>query len=516
MMLSCSRARLSTRAARLPIVALVGAPNAGKSTLFNRIAGRASARPGAIWRPRQRAIVSEEAGTTRDRLYGTVEWEGRTFEAVDTAGLYDEPTDPSDAAVRMPVIHAAAERQAAAALAEAAVVVYVVDGTVGAGPRERALGARLRTLGKPIVVAVNKVDGPHRADLALDFWSLGLGEPVALSAVHGLGTGTLLSAVAEQLDAVQAAREAAGEELGDALYALPRARPLHIAIVGRPNAGKSTLLNRLLGAERSVVSELAGTTRDAVVAECEWNGQPIVLLDTAGLQKRPRDRVATGTPDSGAQENALRELSKSTVALVLFDAVQGFTLHDARVLAQCLESHRSCVLVGNKWDASDGAFWPAVEEAARRIIRNLDYVPILPMSASTGAGVSEVLDEAMRVADARKAHVPTTELLDAIEHAMRLRSPPRGTRIHHAVQADAEVPTFVLFVRGDIPPRSYLAYLEARIREQAGFPGTPLRIVCKKDAVDEARAARHAPRRDDGRRRVAARRQRGSSSSKRR
>jgi GTP-binding protein len=361
--------------------------------------------------------------------------------------------------------------------------------TLGVTAVDEMIAERLRCLGKPVLLAVNKVDSVDRLALVAEFWELRLGEPLPISAVHGTGTGDLLStAVAACARAAADAPPPLDPAAGDA--EAPLLRPLHVALVGRPNAGKSSLLNRLLGAERTAVSPTAGTTRDSVSAELLWRQQTLVLVDTAGLRKRATERGGTDA-DGRAQSAAARCVRDATVALCLFDAELGMTQHDISVLQSCIDEGRSVVLCANKWDAASaaGQRWGEVEAQLRRSLPNLEHVPILPISAATGEGLDRALSKAVEVAKGRAGRVPTAELNEAIAHAIARQPPPRGCSVRHAIQADAEVPTFVLFTRGPPTPSSYLRYLERCIREQIAFEGTPVRLMCKTDSGARARGA---------------------------
>lgn len=487
-----ARASSTVHARRLPVVALVGAPNVGKSTLFNRLVDRPRRHRGVIseWAgPQQRAIVCDEPGTTRDRLYGRVEWEGTTLQLVDTAGLEEDlPRAAPSAAERDALAFArelrgVAMRQTELAVAEASAIILVVDVSLGVTALDEALCSRLRSLGKPVVLAVNKVDSTQRLELVSEFWELNLSEPIPISAVHGRGTGQLLTAAIAACARARASTVASEQEASEeAQPPAPLLRPLHVAIAGRPNAGKSSLLNRLLGWERAAVSALPGTTRDAVRAELAWNGRTLVLVDTAGLERRLTDR--RGADAAGqSQLGASRGVRDSSVVLVLFDSAIGLSQHDVSVLSRCADEGRSTVLCANKWDVARtaGSQWPAVERHLRAQLPTFSHVPIVPISASTGEGVEHAMQVALEVAEGRKAHVPTSELNEALRHAIARQPPPHGCALRHAVQVDSEVPTFALFTRGRDLPTSYLRFIERCIREQVAFEGTPVRLVCKDD-----------------------------------
>ena len=437
------------------LVAVVGRPNVGKSTLFNRLVGD------------RVAIVEDEPGTTRDRLYATTEWRGREFTLVDTAGLAgpvrpgparDSPDDRDlDDAVR---------RQAEAAIDEADVVVFVVDAKEGVLPVEYDVADRLRRSRKAVVLAANKTESWRTEAQAAEFYALGLGELHTVSALQGTGTGDLLDAIVGKLP------PAANEEADTA--------DARIAIVGRPNVGKSSFLNRLAGEERAVVAESPGTTRDTVDTVIE-RGRRIRLVDTAGIRRR--GRIEEGI-EKFALLRTVRALERADVAILLTDATDGITAQDAHIAGYALEAYIGLVLAVNKWDlVQHGADTTRAAESA--IAREFHFAPWLGhrlVSAKTGRNVEEALADAVAVADERKKRISTADLHRLLMEAVAAHPPPgdrtgKEVRFHYVTQAKGPAPTFVFFV--DRPAAvhfSYTRYLENRIRERFGFRGTPIRI----------------------------------------
>lgn len=428
-----------------PIVALVGRPNVGKSTLFNRLVGE------------RLAIVEEMPGTTRDRLYADAEWAGAPFTVVDTGGLVLGDSDDLTAQVRA---------QAQLAMGEADVIVFLTDVREGLTPADRDIAELLRRTERPVFLAVNKADNPQRRLEAVEFWELGLGQPYPISALHGTGTGDLL-------DRVVAAFPRREEEEEDEVVKL--------AIVGRPNVGKSSLLNRLLGQERAIVSEAPGTTRDAIDTELEWEGEPLVLIDTAGIRRR--GHIERGIEKYGVMR-ALRAIQRCDVALLLIDATEGVTAQDAHIGGYILEAGKSIVVLVNKWDLVQKTPHTMAEytEQVRAALRFLSYVPVLFISAKTGQRVDQVIPTALAVRAARHVRVPTSELNQLVQEATARHAPPskagKRLRFYYATQPSTDPPTFVFFVNDvRLVHFSYERYLENRIRERYGFLGTPLRLA---------------------------------------
>ncbi len=451
---------------RMPVVALVGRPNVGKSTLFNRLTGE------------RRAIVEDEPGTTRDRLYGQSEWSGRNFIVVDTGGLDialtekapDKGDQPAALSVSSRDYAREIRQQAEIAIAEADVVVLLVDARDGLTSADRDVAEILRRSGRPVILAVNKADNEARRQAALEFYELNLGEPYPISALHGTGTGDLLDAIVAGLPVIEE------EEPADTV---------RVAIVGRPNVGKSSLLNALLQEERAIVSPIPGTTRDAIDTELKWEGQRITLIDTAGIRRR--GRVEPGV-EKYSVLRALNAIQRADVVLLVVDATEGITAQDTHVAGFILEAYKSVAVIVNKWDAvpnKDERTMQQFTAEIRQKLRFMDYVPVLFISALTRQRVSKVLPLAMAVAAQRLVRVPTAELNRLLREAMSAHPAPsrRGKplKLLYATQADVAPPTFVLFVNDpELVHFSYVRFLENRIREQFPFEGTPLRFYFRR------------------------------------
>ncbi len=434
-----------------PIIAIVGRPNVGKSTLFNRLVDE------------RIAIVADTAGTTRDRLYGEAEFAGREFLVVDTGGLaledrLDLPGTPS---AMLAGVHA----QAQLAIDDADAIVFVVDVEQGPTPDDFEIAALLRQTAKPVYLVVNKADNEARRLQAVDFYQLGLAEPIAISALHGVGTGDLLDLIIAKLPVEPEAE--------------PNVVP-HLAIVGRPNVGKSSLLNAILGEERALVSEIAGTTRDAVDTELVWNGQPVVLIDTAGLRRR--GHIVPGI-EKYSSLRALRAIARADVALLVIDAVDGVMAQDQHVVHYVLEEGKGLVIVVNKWDLveKDNSTMGEYTERVRAALDFIAYAPILFVSAKTHQRVRQVVDKALQVRAAWQMRVPPDELNELVREATSRHTPPaRGKRIlkfYSAIQSGIAPPTFVFYVSDrKMLHFSYERYLENQIRERWSFEGAPLRL----------------------------------------
>ena len=448
-----------------PIVALVGRPNVGKSTLFNRLVGE------------RMAIVDETPGTTRDRLFGESEWNGRTFNIVDTGGI--DPTHGGKTPLSVGSVEFIQDIrvQAQAAIQEADAILFVNDGQAGITAPDREVADILRRSQKklddgsfwpPIFVVVNKCESRERRDQAAEFYEFGLGDPFAISAIHGTSTGDLL-------DALVASFPQQPEDEED--------ENIKIAIVGKPNAGKSSLLNKLAGVERVIVSPIAGTTRDAIDTEIEYDGLPITLIDTAGIRKR-------GKIEHGVEQysvlRAFKSIERADVALLMIDAVEGITAQDAHIAGYILEEWKSCVVLVNKWDAieKDNETMDAYTAKIRNDLNFMDYVPILFISAKTGQRVDQVMPMALRVQEERLARLTTSTINEIIHKAQDAHPHPthagRAMKMYYGTQVRSDPPTFMIYVNDSkLMHFSYLRYLENQIRKEYGFLGTPIRIVTK-------------------------------------
>ncbi|GAB5536068.1 MAG: ribosome biogenesis GTPase Der [Rubricoccaceae bacterium] len=438
----------------MALVAIVGRPNVGKSTLFNRLTEE------------RRAIVHDEPGVTRDRLFGDVIWNGRTFDLVDTGGLVPRSAERFEAAIR---------EQVMLTLEEADVILFVVDTETGITDLDQEVAQRLRRAEQPVILVANKADNQTRALDAAEFYSLGFEHVFPLSAINGTGTGDFLDLVVESLPPESEATEDDGA---------PR-----IAFIGRPNVGKSSLANHLLGRERSIVTEIAGTTRDSIDARMEWaspsGSREIVLVDTAGLRKKAR---VTENVEFYSTLRTERAIQSCDVAVLLIDAERGLEAQDARVLREAEQLKKGLVLVVNKWDlVADKETNTArdIERAMRDRLGLMDYVPVLFASALTGQRAEKTLELALQVYDEREKRVPTTELNEVIQKAVERQHPPsfRGAfvRIKYANQVREAPPVFAFFANHpEGVKESYRRYLENKIREAFGFEGVPLTLSFKK------------------------------------
>ena len=435
------------------MVAVVGRPNVGKSTLVNRIVGR------------REAIVQEKPGVTRDRKVLEAEWSGRVFTLVDTGGWLAGRQDTLDSKV---------SRQSERAVSEADVVLLVVDTTVGITEEDDRVAGLLRRSGRPVLVVANKADSERRELEAWEFGRLGLGDPWPVSALHGRGTGDLLDEVIGHFpqehpgtdDALDdgAARDGAADAEEDADAA--------VAIVGRPNVGKSTLFNRLIGDERSVVHDMPGTTRDAIDTVVETSEGRIRFVDTAGMRRK--SRVDDGT-EYYSFVRALRAIDSADAALLVIDATEGVTHQDQRLAERIDAAGSPVVLVLNKWDLLGDAEERAVltSDVADRL-GFLGYAPVLKISAKTGLGVHKLLPAVHEAIEAYHRRIPTRELNLLMQQAQAAHAAP-DAKILYATQGATDPPTFTLFTNRSLPP-TYLRYIERRIREHFGFGPTPLKL----------------------------------------
>jgi len=429
---------------RLPVVAVVGAPNVGKSSLINRILRRRG------------AVVSDQPGTTRDRSYNRADWAGTEFDLVDTGGMEPRAKVGLEALVTL---------QARVAVEEADVILHLTDVRLGPTEADAAIARELRRSPARVVLAVNKLDNPADDTERHGFHALGEGEPHAVSAVHGLGIGDLLDAVVALIP------EMGSEEDSD----LPR-----LAIVGRPNVGKSTLLNRLVGSERAVVSEVAGTTTDAVAGEIEveieGSSERYLLLDTAGVSKTARK--ASGVPYYSSLRTS-EAIRRSDVSLLLVDAVEGLVAGDLRIAREIQESGRACGVLVNKRDLVPP---DRLREVAEGIgARLTDLKPrSLPISALTGAGVDDVLPFASRLRRAYRLRIPTHEIAEFVNELVDRNSPPRGIKIRYATQVGTTPPRFTLFAsKPEDLPDNYIRYVENALRERYDLWGVAVGVRAK-------------------------------------
>lgn len=451
-----------------PVVALVGRPNVGKSTLFNRLAEE------------RLAVVDEIPGTTRDRLITEAEWSGVVFDIVDTGGI--DPTHTGPGKKEQPLSIGSADfieqirSQAEIAIHEADVVLFITDVVSGVTPADQEVAEILRHHQKarngepwpPILLVVNKADNKAQREQALQFYELGVGDPHPISALQGTGVGDLLDALIGHVDL-------SGEEQED--------ESVKIAIVGKPNVGKSSLLNKLTGEERSIVSPIPGTTRDAVDTRMVYDDIPITLIDTAGIRKR--GRIEPGV-EKYSVIRSMRAIERSDVALLMVDATSGITAQDTHIAGYILESWKSTVVVVNKWDAitKDTYTMDQFTRHVKQELKFLDYVPALFISAKTGQRVNHVIPTALKVQAERLVRLSTSQLNRVLHRAQDRQPAPsfkgRQFRIYYATQVRSDPPTFMLYVNDPkLAHFSYKRYLENRLRESYPFVGTPIRLVLR-------------------------------------
>ncbi len=455
-----------------PLAAIVGRPNVGKSTLFNRLAGR------------RIAIVEETPGITRDRIYADCEWESKPFTLIDTGGLQMGKAEAQGGAS----LQRQVRNQAQLAIEEAAVILFVVDAKEGLSGLDYEIAEMLRRTGKALLLVANKVESRARIESAQEFYALALGEPIGVSALHGMDVDILLDRLAELLPAPSAAP--ADEE------------DIHIAVVGRPNVGKSSLVNALVGHERAIVSEIPGTTRDSLDTRCEWDGHKLVLIDTAGIRRKSQVRLSF---EYYAVLRAFAAIDRCDVALLLLDGAEGVTDQDQRIGGYADEHGRAQVVVVNKWDvvqqaaAQDEAkkLTPAQNRTlmqdftrqARGQLVFMQYAPIVFISVTQRWGLDDLVRTAVAAAEQHAMRVATPELNRLVREAMQqhpLVVKGKQLRIYYATQPRVRPPTFVLFANDPkLVHFSYLRYLENRIRSQFGLEGTPVRLLVHESSGEE-------------------------------
>jgi GTP-binding protein len=430
----------------LPVIAIVGRPNVGKSTLVNRIVGR------------REAIVEEQPGVTRDRKELESDWRGRRFLLVDTGGWM--------AASAGSGLDLQVSRQAERAIKGADIVLFVVDATVGVTEEDAQVAGVLRKAKRPVVVVVNKVDSEHRETDAWAFSRLGLGDPVAVSALHGRQVGDLLDTVVDQLPPPGPEELPASNE-----PSVPS-----VAVVGRPNVGKSTLFNRLIGDDRSVVHDQPGTTRDSIDTIVETPDGPVCFIDTAGMRRK--SRISEG-PEYYSLVRALQTVDRADAALLVIDASEGVTHQDQRLAERIDVAGSPVLIVLNKFDLLDAEARADITEQVADRLAFLGYAPVLKLSALTGAGVHRLLPALQEAIEAYHRRVPTRELNEVVQAAQAAQPGAAGARVLYATQGAAEPPTFTLFSNKPLPA-PYLRYLERRIREHFGFGPTPLKLRVRR------------------------------------
>jgi GTP-binding protein len=447
----------------LPVVAIIGRPNVGKSTLFNRLAGA------------RKAIVDDFPGVTRDRNYAQAEWAGQKYLVVDTGGIESAASGKLEESV-----HAQSRR----ALAEADVVIFLLDGKAGLNPLDREVVNSLRKANKPVFFAVNKLDSQRRAENLFEFYALGLEPLYSISAEHGLGITELMEDVARQFPQVDDGAQIVGNGQSDPEEAMAESDELlRVAVVGRPNVGKSTLINRLLGFERSVVDATPGTTRDTVDTPFNLRGEPCILVDTAGIRRKARidERV-----ERFSVSRALRAVDGGDLIIHVIDGVEGVTDQDAQILSYACQRGKAVLLAVNKWDrvGKTGAEADAYRDEVYYRLSFLDYAPVCFISAATGHGVRKLQETAAVVLQAYRRRIPTSQVNQALQRIVKAHSVPlwqgRAVKFYYGTQTGSRPPAFALFV--NIPrgvPESYRRYLTHQLREQMGLDYAPLKLILR-------------------------------------
>lgn len=437
-----------------PVIAIVGRPNVGKSTIFNRIIGD------------RLAIVEDKPGITRDRIYGSGEWSGRSFSVIDTGGI---EIDGEDGILRLVRV------QAELAIEEADVIVFMVDAKAGVTNADEEVAQILFRSGKPVVVAVNKVDNLQRMDDIYEFYSLGFGDPIALSGSHGIGIGDLLEACVDRLPAGE------DQEYDDDV--------IKVALIGRPNVGKSSLVNAILGEDRVIVSEIAGTTRDAIDTPFAKDDQRYVLIDTAGMRKRGK---VYETTEKYSVMRSMKAIERADVVLVVINGEEGIIEQDKHIAGYAHEMGKASVFVVNKWDVveKDDKTMQQFTNTIRDHFLFMSYAPIVFLSAKTKSRLHRLLPVIDRVAEQHAMRVPTHLLNDVVADAVAITPPPtdkgRRLRVNYATQVSVKPPTILIFVNDpELMHFSYERYLENKIRAAFDFEGTPLRLFTRRKSDQE-------------------------------
>ncbi|MGG0822914.1 ribosome biogenesis GTPase Der [Paenibacillus turicensis] len=432
-----------------PVVAIVGRPNVGKSTIFNRIIGD------------RLAIVEDKPGITRDRIYGVGEWNGKSFSIIDTGGIEMDDEEPILKSIRV---------QAELAIEEADVIVFMTDAKTGVTGSDEEVANILYRSGKPIIVAVNKVDNLERADHIYEFYNLGFGEPIGVSGSHGTGIGDLLDAITDSLPELE------DNEYDDDV--------IRVALIGRPNVGKSSLVNAILGEERVIVSSIAGTTRDAIDTPFEKDGQRYVLIDTAGMRKRGK---VYETTEKYSVMRAMKAIERADVVLVVVNGEEGIIEQDKHIAGYAYEAGKATMFVVNKWDVveKDDKTMQQFEQKIRDHFLFMTYAPIVFLSAKTKQRLHKLLPVVTHVADQHSKRVQTHLLNDVVSDAIAINPPPtdkgRRLRINYVTQVAVKPPTIVVFVNDpSIMHFSYERYLENKIRAAFDFEGTPIRLFTRR------------------------------------
>lgn len=431
------------------IVAIVGRPNVGKSTLFNRILGRRD------------AIVEAVSGVTRDRHYGEADWAGKEFSLVDTGGFVPDTSDIFELAIR---------EQATIAIEESDTIVFVVDAREGIVPVDREIAEMLRRSGRRVVLLVNKCDNDKADQESVMFWELGLGEPHPISAMNGRRVGDALDAITQEFPPSDTDPEEGG--------------PLKITLIGRPNVGKSSITNALLGQDRAIVTPIAGTTRDSIDSTLKYHGEEITLIDTAGLRKR---KQVSESIELYSIIRTVRAIERCDVAIIVIDAVQGLERQDAKVITEAAEKKKGLIIAVNKWDLveKDTMTSKRFEDAIREELPTFDYIPIVFISAVTKQRLVKIIEMAKEVHAERHKRISTSKLNDVVLEAIKNHPPPavkgRDLRINFIQQPQAAPPVFLCYTNHpDLMPDNYIRYLERVIRREFGFEGVPITLVFKQ------------------------------------